>query len=687
MRTYKKMAVFCAMAVLLSGCGQASTTTTTSQTSESTTSVATVTPTSINPDELFSDRDYEIGYDETTSAQIQLNGTNATSISDAVKISDGTITITDEGTYVFTGTLKDGMIIVDADDTDKVQIVLNGVTITKSDSAAIYIKEADKVFITTNADTENTLSNGGTYTAIDDNNIDAVIFSKADLTLNGAGTLTIQAEAGHGIVSKDDVIITSGTYTITAEKHGISAKDRIGIANGTFTIESGKDGIHAENSDDTSLGYAYIAAGTFHIEAQGDGISAENTLQIEDGTFNITTGEGSDAVDLSQKNSDQMMGGGRGMGDRPIPPSGDTSDSQMTPPSGDTSNGQMTPPEQPEQSSEAVQTTAKETESTSSTASDSETTDTTDTVSMKGLKASSALVINGGTFEIDTEDDGLHSNANVTVNSGTFTIATGDDGMHADSDLVITDGTIRITKSYEGLEGQTVTVAGGDINLVASDDGINAAGGNDQSGTTTFEGGRGGGDMFSSDSDAMITISGGTIIVNADGDGIDSNGSISVTGGETYVLGPNGTGNGMLDYDLDAEITGGIFVAVGSAEMAQNFGDSSTQGSILLSVDNQESGSVVKLLDSNKKELLSWTAEEAYSCVIISSPDIQKGSTYTVVAGTSETEVTMDSLIYGTGSEGGRGMNGGPGGGKNFNGQAPTDRKEQSSSTEESTAE
>jgi len=149
----------------------------------------------------------EIEYDEEASAKITLSGDSASSDSDAVQISDSTVTITDEGTYILSGTLHNGMIVVNAEDTDKVRLVLNGADITNSTSAAIYILEADKVFITTASGTENTLGNGGEYVAIDDNNIDAVVFSKSDLTLNGAGTLAINASAGHGVVSKDDLVL------------------------------------------------------------------------------------------------------------------------------------------------------------------------------------------------------------------------------------------------------------------------------------------------------------------------------------------------------------------------------------------------------------------------------------------------------------------------------------------------
>lgn len=230
---------------------------------------------------MFTDRDLEVGYDDETSAHITLGGDGASCDSDSVQISGSTITIADEGTCVLSGTLDNGMVIVDAEDADKVQLVLNGAEITSSTSAAIYVREADKVFITTAAKTDNLLANGGEYVAIDENNVDAAVFSKSDLTFNGEGTLTINAAAGHGAVSKDDLALTSGTYIITAASHGLSGKDSVRIAYGDYTITSGKDGIHAENADDTSLGFLYVAGGTFDITAGGDGMSAGAYLQVD----------------------------------------------------------------------------------------------------------------------------------------------------------------------------------------------------------------------------------------------------------------------------------------------------------------------------------------------------------------------------------------------------------------------
>lgn len=478
-------------ALMISGCNTRIGNTTQQTTESSTTTSSSATETDAS--DMFSDRDKEVGYDESESVTISLADNSSSCESDAVSITENTITIKDEGTYILSGSLSDGMVIVEAEDTDKVQIVLNGVSISNDQSAALYVRSADKVFVTTASGTENTLEhNGSSYTAIDENNIDAAIFSKSDLTLNGEGTLTVTAQEGHGIVSKDDLVLTSGTYVITSASHGLSGKDSVRIANGTYTIVSGKDGIHAQNKDDSSSGFVYLAGGT-------------------------------------------------------------------------------------------------------------------------------------------------------------YTISAGDDGIHAASNVTISEGKIDITQSYEGIEGLSIDIAGGEISVLASDDGINAAGGNDSSSSEGFQGGD---DQFASTEGAYIQISGGVLHVNASGDGIDSNGDITVSGGETYVSGPTNNGNGSLDYNGSAQITGGIFAASGSSGMAQNFDSSSTQGVIMVNVDGQEGNTAISLLDSSSTELLSWTAEKQYSSIIISTPEIQQGETYTITAGTAEQSVTMDSLVYGSNAQG-----------------------------------
>ena len=219
----KEVLLFLMMGTLmLSGCN-AKTEKNTQQNTESSNTVST-SVTEIDTSEMFSERDKEVGYEEAESTVILLADNGFSCESDAVSITENTVTIKDEGTYILSGSLSNGMVIVEAEDTDKIQLVLNGVSISNAQSAALYIHSADKVFVTTASGTENILENNGTYTAIDENNIDAAVFSKSDLTFNGEGTLTITTQEGHGIVSKDDLVLTSGTYVITSEVMGFQGK-------------------------------------------------------------------------------------------------------------------------------------------------------------------------------------------------------------------------------------------------------------------------------------------------------------------------------------------------------------------------------------------------------------------------------------------------------------------------------
>ena len=238
-------------------------------------------------DERFTDRDKEIGYSEAESTLITLSD-NATEISgEGASVRQNTVTISNEGTYILRGSLTDGQLIIDAADDAKLQLVLDGVELANSSGAALYIKNADKVFLTTAAETENRLAATGEDVTIDENNIDGTIFAKSDLTLNGAGALTVSSAYGHGVVSKDTLVVTSGSYEITAAKHGLSGKDSVCIAGGTFVLDAGTDAIHSENDEDTALGFVYIAGGDFTVTAGDDGIHAAAALTVTGGRIDI----------------------------------------------------------------------------------------------------------------------------------------------------------------------------------------------------------------------------------------------------------------------------------------------------------------------------------------------------------------------------------------------------------------
>ena len=291
-------------ALLFSGCGarqQASADTAGDSSSAAPVQTASLSAASAGTEEtaaseLFSKRDLSGEYDASAAVSVVLTGAGAEADFDGVQIDGSTVTITAAGTYILTGTLEDGSIIVDAGKEDKVQLVLSGVKVHSETFAAIYVRQADKVFVTLASDSVNALSNGGTFTLIDDSSVDAVIFSKDDLTLNGSGTLEISSPGGHGIVGKDEVTITGGTYRIAAANHAISGKDSIAIAGGSFALAAYKDGLHAENDDDDTLGNITITGGDFVIQVEDDAIHATYQLQIDGGSFDITAAEGLEAT-------------------------------------------------------------------------------------------------------------------------------------------------------------------------------------------------------------------------------------------------------------------------------------------------------------------------------------------------------------------------------------------------------
>jgi len=514
-------AVSAAMLIGFSGCKTASSTSTEAETITITAAAATAVENAASAATTsYTERDLEGTYDESEAIYVDLSAL------------DGDYTITQSGVYVFSGTLKDGMILVNAGEDDKVQIVLNGASVTNSDGPAIYAVEADKVFVTAAEGTENSLSDGSSYA--DDsfgNTPDGCIFSKCDLTINGSGTLTIDGNYKFGIVGKDDVVIADVTLSVTAESDGISGKDSVSISSGTITIIAGGDGISSVNDDDAEKG----------------------AVQIDGGTIVIKSG-------------------------------GSSADSQ------------------------------------------------------KGIKAQYSVTINGGTITIDADDDAIHSGEILTVTGGTLTLATGDDGMHCDDSLVISGGDITITESYEGIEAGTITVSGGTIDVTASDDGFNAAGGSDDS---SFGNDRGAKDSFATDTSKQIIISGGTIHVNAGGDGLDSNGSLTVTGGYTYISGPTDSANGALDAS-PATISGGVVIAAGSTGMAVTFGSSSEQCSLMYTYQStQSAGTLVTLTDADGNVVASFAPDKQYQNVVISSPDMVSGSTYTLYSGGSVSNGTL----------------------------------------------
>lgn len=598
----------------------------------------------------FDSDDLEIGYDETSAVNIKLNKTSAEISGKGANADGSVVTITDEGVYVVSGELSNGRLVVDAGKKKDIRIILNGAKITCDDNAPLYIKQADKVIITLDENSENVLTDGASYlNDEDDSNVDGALFSRSDLTINGSGKLTVNANYKHGIVCKDDLVIAGGDYNLTAKSGGIYGKDSLRIKNGNFEINAGSNGIKSTNSDENEKGYIYIKDGNFNITSETDGIESVDSLVIDGGEFNLKTGGGSSNASVKQ-NGERNENWGR-WGEKPPEDKMQVPDGNIMPPD---NGGQMGTPDNIGQKPNINDKqnnipTEQVSNKTNDNSSDTNNEVETESSSAKGLKADKDIVFNGGKYTVDSSDDSIHSNGNILINNGEANLKSGDDGIHTDENLDITNGKITIEQSYEGVEGVNINITGGEVTINSSDDGINAGGGSD-----TGMDDRMGRDNFSqSSSEYLLTISGGKIIINANGDGLDSNGNLIVEGGEIYINGPTNDGNGALDYGdgADAWITGGTIVACGSSGMAENFGEEkSKQNSVLHNFDSKiSSGTEVKVTDSNGNIILSYTPEKDYQSVVFSSPNLKNG-TYTITAGDISDEITVDSVITSNGN-------------------------------------
>jgi hypothetical protein len=509
-----------------------------------------------------------------------LEGDSITVEGSGATVDGSTVTITAAGTFHISGTLDDGQIIVDTQDEETVHLALDGADITCSDSAPLYVRNAEKTVITLADGSENYVTDGASYVFEDaeSDEPNATVFSKDDLTINGAGSLTVNANYNNGITSKDDLKITGGDITVTAVNDGIRGRDSIAVLDGIITVNAGGDGLQSNNDEDAENGTIVIEGGTLDITAGLDGIQAQTSLLVSGGDITIVTGGGSVA------SSSGGAWGGRGMEGNPN------------------------------------QTTE----------------------SAKGLKAGADLTITEGVIQISSLDDALHSNDSITIEGGDTLLASGDDGVHADATLTINGGDLNIVQSYEGLESVVITINDGTIHLTASDDGINASSGS--SGTAVgAQPMRGQGPGGFESGDNYLYINGGYLYVDANGDGIDANGSIEMTAGTVIVNGPTNDGNGPLDYLGTFNISGGYLVAVGSAGMAQAPSTTSTQHSVMYNFASpQAAGTVVHIETESGEDVVTFVPTKDYQSVLLSSPELENGSTYVVYSGGSSSGTVTD---------------------------------------------
>ena len=621
---------------------------------------------SSSEDSAYTYSDYELddSFDRQSAASITLSGSTAQSNGSGVSINNATVTISKEGCYLISGELEDGQIIVDAGDSDKVQLVLDNASIHCSTGSAILVRNADNVKVTLAADSENELSDGTEYQT-DNDNPDAALFSKDDLVINGSGSLTVQGNYKHGIAGNDDLVITGGRLTVNSLSHALRGKDSVAILDGTFVLTSQKDGIQASNTEDSTKGWVQIDGGNFTIQSSGDGIQAETNLSIYDGSFTITSGGG--AVNGADHTENRGGGFGRPGGNRPDSANGQTSPEMPSQPA----EGGQTPSEMPSQPAEGEQSSSGNESDYSELIfdpddfDDTSTDDSDTTVSTKGIKAGNALLIQQGTFVIDSADDAIHSNYSVTIDGGSFQLSSGDDGIHAEAYLNINGGTTTIAESYEGLEAAQIHISGGTTQVSSSDDGLNATGGSSfelvdgllvlkdisSSDTEQTFGGRGG--MFEVEDNCDITISGGNLTVTtSNGDGIDSNGSLNVSGGTVLVFGSSSGGEGALDYTGSSSISGGTLVALGSSGMAQSMEPDDSHATLMVTWDEvQPAGTRLTLCTQQGEILCSLQSTNSFQTAVIGTDSLSAGQEVSLYTGGT---VNSDSqlLTMGTLSDG-----------------------------------
>ena len=547
----------------------------------------------------FTTNDQNGSWDTTDAAVITLTGDGASISGNGAYAYDGDVVIAEAGRYVFSGSLTDGSIIVDAHDSSKVWILLDGVEINCSDDACIQVDQADKVFLTLAEGSQNIVTSGSAYsdTALSDGT-DGAIFAHDDLTINGSGSLTVTAQYSHGISANDDLVITGGTITISAVDDAIHANDSIRIKDAAITVTAGDDGLLTSN--EVENGYLYIESGTLDITASGDGIHTTGDITVAGGEINISAGD-----------------------------DGIHSDASVFVQSGTILISDC----------------------------------------YEGIEAL-IIDVSGGDVSINCEDDGFNANGGSSDmfggggkmgggrNDGTF----GHGGMRGSG---TDDGTTgeRPTPPDMGEEGMTGerptppdmgeegTTGERPTPPDMGEEGM--SGGMPAGQETDTASGSGQSSADTEDVETYISISGGNIrIVNEvgqDADGLDSNGDIKISGGTIYIS-LLGTGsNCAVDYASEsggvAEITGGTIIACGASSMAEGFDSTSSQASILYNTSTvAEAGTTLTVTDADGSVLLSWEVPCSFSSALISCPEMKVGGTYTVSAGGTSEEVTLESV-------------------------------------------
>lgn len=596
---FKTLAAFCALSTALTGCTNDSPTSDGSSSSALNTTDKTVLSASAeSKTESKTESAVQISEPEKANCTVTFAEDKITVAGSGANVSGKTVNITKSGVYELSGTCGGCNIKINAGKNDHITLLLNNARLTSQSGSVIDCESAEELTLFLKSGTENLLADSPDYPDPGEEP-DAAVFTRSDLIISGEGDLKVEGKFGDAIKCKDSLTVLGGVIGVNSADDAIIGKDKVDFKGGVLNITAGGDGIKTTNDTDADRGDIAISGGELNISSEADGIQAEKTLTVNGGKITIVSG--GDAADAEIERKDEPWDFDR---------RGSQSEEQKA--------------------------------------------------SQKGLKAGGDIEINGGELDIKSADDSIHSDANVKVANGVLSLSSCDDGIHSDELLNITGGTVTISKSYEGLEGKSIDIGGGTIDVKAADDGMNAAGG-DNASHFGFD---------QSSDEYYIRISGGEIIINADGDGIDSNGTIAQSGGSLTVYGPTSSGNGALDYEKSYALSGGTLIALGSMGMAQA---PSTLSQPCLSIKaNAAAGSKLEVR-AGGEVVLETTTPKAAQSLIFSSDKLTEGTEYEICAGDEVlATVTAENGVSGNGATGQGGFHGGgfPGG---FHGSRPRD--------------
>lgn len=492
---------------------------------------------------------------------------------ETLPLREGTNTITAPGAYLVQGQIQ-GQLIIDAEDAD-VYLLLDGVSITSPDGPALHVKAAHEVFITLAEGTVSTLTDSAAYTLPDgEDEPNGALFSKADLALNGEGTLHVVGQYNDGIVSKDSLTIASACVQVESVGDGIRGKDSLTVYRATLNVTAGQDGLKSTNDKDSNKGWVSLMESDMTIQSANDGVQAETDLTINGGMMTIVSGGGCQAEYRQE----------------------------------------LAAPVRKGDAAQAEDEVEEEDE---------------DAPSTKGLKATNIDIIDG-TFIISSRDDAIHANGSITLEGGSFTLASNDDAIHADDNFTILDGDVLITECYEGIEASHMTFAGGRTDVTAIDDGWNAA----NKAAAEAESGRKkkSHDFSLTVSGGEHTILAGGDAIDSNGDMLFSGGITLAASSNTLKEVPID-----YPEVCSCKIAGGILAATGSyGKNTQNVNQTEGQASVLIKWKEEQAAGTLISLSMEGKTLFTLSPKANFKCLIFSAPDLQTGSSLTVALGDEE---------------------------------------------------